>query len=497
MRLNMAAGRHGLAQATLLNLSGMVMPVLVQLVTVPLYIKVIGPERYGVMALVWLLLGYFGVFDLGFGRALASRIAVLRDAPPATRARVFWTGTCLSVMTGAAGGLLLYVAASWLFGHVFSVPVGLLAETLGCLPFIALALPVVTGISALSGTLQGREAFGALNLSQMTGNVLYQVLPLLAGILLSPSLPGLVVAAIAGRLVTAAMLLAFCRARVPARGMPRVAKVEIRALLSYGGWVTLTGLISPLLTVFDRFVIGAIGGMDAVTAYTVPFNLVMRLAALPGSLQNALFPRFASLEAPDAQALQVRAVKLLAGATTPLLLIGLLAMKPFLTFWIGPGLALAAAPVGQILMLGLWANTLAFIPFAFLQSRNRPDLPAKFHVAELLVYAPLLFVLTRQFGVAGAAAAWDIRAVADAVLLFAAVGLMPALLDCWFGFVLVLAAFFWVWADVRIPALDWSAGAGFVGFSAAWAANVLPHDLTAWLWAFCRGARPASVPPWT
>jgi O-antigen/teichoic acid export membrane protein len=489
-----AGRRYGLAQATLLNLSGLAVPVLVQLITVPIYIKVIGPERYGVMALVWLLLGYFGAFDLGFGRALASRIAVLRDASPAQGALVFWTGTGLSVAAGAAGGLLLYAAAFWLFGHVFRVPAGLMAETRACLPLIALSLPLVTAISALSGTLQGREAFGAMNLSQLTGNILYQVLPLLAAILVSPSLPGLVLAAIAGRLVTAVMLLMFCRLLVPARGVPAIAAAEIPALLRYGGWVTLTGLISPLLTVFDRFVVGAVGGMAAVTAYTIPFNLAMRMAALPSSLQNALFPRFAAAAAAEARELQARAVKILAGAITPLLLIGLLAVKPFLTLWIGPGFALAAVPVGQILLLGLWANTLAFIPFGFLQSRGRPDLPAKFHVAELLVYAPLLLVLTRQHGVAGAAAAWDIRAGADAVLLFAAVRFLPALLACWFGLVLVLAMFFWVSADVRMPALYWSVGTALVGISAAWAASVLPDDLKTRLWPLARRLGQAAVP---
>jgi O-antigen/teichoic acid export membrane protein len=471
--------RPGIGRATLLNLSGLAVPVLVQVVTVPLYIKAIGPGRYGAMALIWLLLGYFGAFDLGFGRALASRMAVLRGAPAPRRAGLFWTGAGLSVAAGAAGGVLLYVVAFWLFGDVFSLPLGLLVEIRACVPFIALALPLVTGISALSGALQGCEAFGPLNLAQVTGNVLVQLLPLLAAILLSPSLPCLVLAAIAGRGVTAVMLAIFCRAHVPARGVPRLAAAEIPSLLSFGGWVTLTGLISPLLTVFDRFVIGAVGGMAAVTAYTVPFNLVMRLAALPSSLQNALFPRFAASDAVQAQALQARAVKIIAAAATPLLLAAMLTMKPLLVFWLGRPLALSAAPVGHILLAGLWANTLAFIPFGFLQSRGRPDLPAKFHVAELLFYAPLLLVLTHRSGVAGAAAAWDIRAASDALLLFAAVRLLPALLSCWFGLALVLAAFAWVAAGIDSLPLYWAVAAGLLGLGTIWAASILPDDVKA------------------
>jgi GT2 family glycosyltransferase len=125
----------------------------------------------------------------------------------------------------------------------------------------------------------------------------------------------------------------------------------------------------------------------------------MRLAALPSSLQNALFPRFAMTGAAEARVLQAQAVNIVNCLMTPVLIVSILAMRPFLTVWIGRTIAAAAAPVGQILILGLWPNMLAFVPFGFLQSRGRPDLPAKFHVAELFFYAPALYFLTRFLGV--------------------------------------------------------------------------------------------------
>src|SRR5271165_6197873 len=108
--------RANLGRSTLLNLSGFIVPFFVQIVTVPLYIEVIGVDRYGIMVLVWLLLGYFGVFDLGFGLALASRIANLSKSPETLRERVFWTGASLSVLAGVLGGVVLYLAAERLFG---------------------------------------------------------------------------------------------------------------------------------------------------------------------------------------------------------------------------------------------------------------------------------------------------------------------------------------------------------------------------------------------
>ncbi|MGC9217346.1 oligosaccharide flippase family protein, partial [Acidithiobacillus sp.] len=338
-------------------------------------------------------------------------------------------------------------------------------------------LPLAITISLLVGALEGRQAFLALNGAQIFGTVLYQIFPLAVAAAGWITLPYLIPAAIAGRLLGALLLFALSYRHIPLSLRPRFAITELKSLLRYGGWITVTGLVGPLLTVFDRFIIGAKIGMVAVTAYTVPYNLVMYLSILPGSLQTALFPRFAMVDSAEAKALAARAVLAIAAIMTPLVVLGLLLIKPFLFFWIGASLAEKAAPVGQILLLGIWINTLAFIPFTYLQGRGRPDLPAKFHVLELLPYAGILWILIDLLGVPGAAWAWDLRVLADAVLLFWAAQTPTVLSRAMMGTLPIIGAFIIGFELPYNSVLYIGVGAVLAGISSGWSIASLPHDL--------------------
>jgi O-antigen/teichoic acid export membrane protein len=405
---------------TLVNVAGAVVPIFISLATVPAYLHRIGEARYGVLAVVWVVLGYFGVFDLGLSRATANQIARMRSQTAEERARVFWTALSVNASLGTLGGILLFLLGHLLVGHLLKVPPELRSEAVGALPWLAAAVPLTTITLVLVGALEGREKFLTVNLLTINGLALFQLIPLAYAYWVGPDLAGLIMSATLALCVSTLVSFSVIAVSLPLRGKPQIELGRLPSLLSYGGWITVTGLVGPILTVVDRIAIGAVLGARAVTRYTVPFTLVSRAQILSSGLARTLFPRFSILERGDAAAVGRESLSALVAITMPLTVVGAVVLEPFLRAWVGDDLARHSAPVGEVLLLGMWLNSLAVIPYAFLQAQRRPDLPAKFHVLEVPPYIGALVLGIHLYGILGAAWAWTARAGADAVLLFGA-----------------------------------------------------------------------------
>jgi O-antigen/teichoic acid export membrane protein len=95
-------------------------------------------------------------------------------------------------------------------------------------------------------------------------------------------------------------------------------------------------------------------------------------------------------------------------------------MHPFLTLWIGAEIAAKMAPVAIILLLGIWINGPSYPCYAFLQAIGRPDIMTKFYLIQLIPFLIFLWLLIEWIGIYGAAIAWSLRMLADAIAWFVA-----------------------------------------------------------------------------
>ncbi len=403
---------------TAYNLLGSFVPMAVGVVTVPIYLRLIGDARYGVLALVWLFLGYFGLFDPGITRAALFHIAKLGDREQQIeRENVFWTALAINLCFGLIGGVVLYFAARPFFITTFKMPYNMRAEVLASLPWLAASVPlsIVTGV--LGGAMQARESFGSFNLINACNAFVTQIVPLAVAYWHGPDLKWLIAAVLITRILGSIPNIVVLKRVLPFGVGGAFQARLVPTLFSYGGWVTISNLINPILTTMDRMVIGSVIGAQGVAMYTVPFNLVSRVSLLPASFATSLFPKLSRSSQTESSRLAEDAITALAAVMTPLVVFGVAILPLFMRYWVGINFAQRAAPIGIVLLAGIWINSLAIIPFEHLQAINRPDLTAKFHIFETLPFLAVLWIGVHYFGLIGAAWAWTLRVTFDALLL--------------------------------------------------------------------------------
>jgi len=400
------------------NVLGAIVPIAIALITVPIYISYIGTTRYGVLAIVWIILGYFGFLDFGLSRAAANALAKLVHASKEERGAVLMTSLYFNIILGALGGIILYFAGGVLLPYFVTISATMRMEVQAALPWIACMLPLALMAGVGRGAIQSREKFLALNVLDLIGFSLGQLLPILFIIIKGPSLAVVIPAALLARALSVALNLGWV-ARV--EGVSRFLifdRSRFKELFGFGAWVTVTNIVGPILHSIDQLLVASVLGATAVAHYSIPMNLVSRSQILSVSLSSVLFPRFSRLKSEDAAYLAKRAVFSLGYAYGAICAGAIVMGGSFLKIWLGAEFAAHATIALDLLLVGAWFNGIAYIPYSLLQGQGRPDLVAKLHTFECLPYVALLWFLLNQFGLPGAALAWTARVVADAAILF-------------------------------------------------------------------------------
>lgn len=391
--------------------------VITSIVTVPLFIALIGPDRYGAFLIALVLLGYFGRADFGLGRAITQRLSSSTGATAEERASIVWSALVGGAFIAVAGAITIAVAVHIFFGYFFEADPAVTAEALRAAWLFALCVPVIifTGVSV--GALAGLERFGMVSFATTTGNLLSQILPLVVAAFYSVDLSWLLGASLLGRflgllLTMGSMWSAFLH------GQRRVvSRDQLRRLFNYGSWIMVTSIIGPLMIISDRLVIGAAVGAAAVVAYSVPYQIASRTALLPNSVAMALFPRLAS-QSPEQSLALSRNSLIVVGQLYSFIVVGLICLaEPLLVLWLSDALDPQSILIGQIITIGFWTNAIAYVPFALIQAGGNSRFTAIMHVAELPIYLVLLFGLGLTLGLYGVAIAFALRTTLDCLAL--------------------------------------------------------------------------------
>jgi phenylacetate-coenzyme A ligase PaaK-like adenylate-forming protein/O-antigen/teichoic acid export membrane protein len=411
-----------LARNTVFNLVGQALPMLVAVITIPTIIRALGVGRFGVLTLAWMVVGYFSLLDLGLGRATTKFVAEFLSRGESDRcARLVWASVLMLFTLGLLGAAAAAFIMPWLVNDILNIPSELKQESLKAFYLLAISIPIVTTTAGMRGVLEATQRFDLINYVKIPTYIAAFAAPL-AVLPFSVNLFPIVLVLIASRLAGLLVYTWFCLRSMPALLRPRLpSRNTIKRLLGYGGWLTVSHIIWPIMTYLDRFIVGAMLTMAAVAYYATPYELVAKLMIITGSLTSVVFPAFSAYADRQPEKLlwlHNRTIKYLLLSLVPIVFVIIVMATPLFKIWIGNDFALNSAIILQILALAKLINSVSQVPSSAIQAMGRPDITAKLHLIELPIYLVLVWILINSFGIVGAAIAWLLRTVLDTSLYF-------------------------------------------------------------------------------
>lgn len=391
---------------TVLNAAGLVIPGLLFIPAAAYLARTLGVEQFGLLLLMYAMLGYSGIFDAGMTRAVIRKIAQSKTKDEDD----FIMGTALGavlVISAIPVFLVLFFSddiAVWL-----KVSENYTADTVAGLKLLALVVPLFLITVVAFSYLEGKEEFLKLSFYKVITGAVMATAPAIA-VYNDASLVSAVLGLLGARIFTAILAIFSLNMSIGIRNLKFDKKVLID-LVTFGGWISLSNIISPVMVYMDRFILSNSVGAASVAFYNAPSDLIEKISVLPGALARTIFPLFSRLGShiEYEKKIYFGLVIVLLILLAPLFLMA----ESIMDLWLGEPYGLQSSFILKILIIGFFFNALAQIPFAAIQAKGHSRFTALLHLTEVAPYLLLLFYLVDILGLVGAAYAWAARVIID------------------------------------------------------------------------------------
>ena len=441
---------------------------LMSLAFVPVYIRYLGIEAYGLIGIFALLQGWLALIDMGMKPALGREMARLTGG--AHNAQSIWDLLRSIELIGIAiaGGIALgiWVASAWLASHwvtARNLPVEVVAHAFAVMGVVT-ALRFIEGIyvSCIVG-LQRQVLQNTVTSIAAAVRGLGAV-ALLAWV--SPTIGAFFLWQGLVSLITAALFAGIVYRALPAAPLPaRFSRTALIGIWRFAAGMMAISLLALLLSQADKILLSRLLTLESFGYYALAGVVANALSMLAGPITTALYPRFTELSTSgDEVALRALYHQ---GAQFVTVLMGSAAMvlivfgDRVLRLWTGnPALTQHVAPLMAVLALGTLFNGLVWMPYQMQLAHGWTSLTIKFNIVAIGLLVPAILLVVPAYGAIGAARIW---VTLNAGYLMLYIPLMHRRL---------LRAEKWCWylQDVALPL----AAATATAFLCRW---VMPNDL--------------------
>lgn len=418
-------------------------------VLVPVYIRYLGIEAYGVIGLYATLQGMLVILDLGMTPTLTREIARFTGGE---RDVVGVRDLLRSIEIVAAGvgliaALVIWAGSDWL-AHSWlraqSIPEPELTRALTVMGVVA-ALRFVEGI--FRGAILGLHRQDLYNAIAATMATLRGVGAIVVLATVSRTLDAFFVwQGIVSIFTLAALVMATYAALPRGDRKGRFSLDALKSIWRFAAGMVGISLLALMLTQIDKILLSRLLSLTALGHYMLATVAASALEMLVAPLFQAVTPRLSRLQASGDEADFVtlyhtgsQLVTVTAGAAG-LVLIGFPDLV--LTAWTSdPVLSIKVVPLLRLLALGYLFNVLMWMPYQAQLAYRWTGLALRINVVAVVLLVPALLWAVPRFGAISAATVW---VVLNAGYVLVGVHLMHRR-------ILRHEKWRWYWHDIVVP----------------------------------------------
>ena len=393
------------------------MPLASTLISIPIFLEIYGNERYGVVTLLWLLVGTLGLFDLGIGPAVTILLSRRKRNVNAATFRYIRSAMLISLLIGLASAVLILLAVNQKTITMVGITENLYAEFKHSLLLLLFIIPLSTTSSVLTGLLAARERFFAINVSNIISTFVFQWLPLVLVYVFPPSVALVVCSITLAKILQFTILLTSQKIGIRRPLFKKIRMRETRIILGIGSWISVSKACAPVISATDRYVISSSVGVASIATYNLPYQIAEKIALFATTVTTLLVPKLSNKSEDYKDLVGQISQYIMVWISISASAIGGLLIYPFLDFWVGAVTEYDFGLVPALLVLGFSLNVLAYVPFTHMQTNNKANAAAYLHLVELPIYLLLSIALTVKFGITGTAVAFVLRILADTLIM--------------------------------------------------------------------------------
>ena len=436
-------------------------------VFVPLYIKFMGMEAYGLIGIFTTIQAMLALLDVGLSGTLNREMARLSALPGKvpemrntvrTLETIYW---CLSLFIGLAVMVLSpFLAHHWVNAGRLSPKT--IEQAILIMGFVV-ALQMTVGF--YSGGLMGLQKQVLLNAVNVGMSSLRGVGAVLLLWLVSPTIQVFFLWQIAISVLHTLLLALFLWRRLPGyQNNPAVFQgYLLKGIWRFTAGISAITILGAILSQLDKIILSRMLTLEMFGYYTLASVVAMSLGRLTAPMFFGMYPRFTQLASLDNQeelkrlyhkSCQVMSLLILPAA----IVVALFAQEILLLWTHDPAIAEKSHLLVTILVCGTALNGLMNLPYALQLAYGWTALSMYKNIISVILLVPLIIYMTNHYGAIGAAGVWLLINLSDVFLVIPIMHRRLLRREKWR----------WYWQDVGLPL---AAGLVIAGLGRAWTGN--------------------------